>query len=273
MLDNGWVEIKTDFINPSFLTHLHYINTLKEISNNITLQRTNRCTSTSTEPQELAKKLKLIKLTKGSMESEMKMIKADPEYAILCISWVSVKSYYLIFNLLIVLEFLWCSDCNVFRTITHEELRKRFKDKLSSKELKFNVDLLNQVYKSSDILGWKFPAGTNLRATDTERYKQLVKKLYEYAKEDFKRNKKIKQLRGGLKDEFNNKTRFTISDFFYYYRIKANYRDLEFLDENLDTSKFVEFYESYYLLTMNFYKALIDLINSLSNIRLGKSLI
>ncbi len=62
-------------------------------------------------------------------------------------------------------------------------------------------------------------------------------------------------------------------EFFYWYRIKSNYRDLEFLDKDIDDKQFRNFYKNYFELTISFYEALKKLINVLSKIRLDKEIL
>ena len=61
-----------------------------------------------------------------------------------------------------------------------------------------------------------------------------------------------------------------LCEFFYWYRIKANYRDLEFLNKDISGYKFSEFYRNYFELTLTFFNTFKNLINALAKIRLGK---
>jgi len=62
-------------------------------------------------------------------------------------------------------------------------------------------------------------------------------------------------------------------EFFYWYRIKSNYRDLEFLDKDIDDGQFKDFYKNYFKLTISFYEALKKMINNLSKMRLSKEIL
>ncbi len=59
-----------------------------------------------------------------------------------------------------------------------------------------------------------------------------------------------------LKKEFLENNTVSIYEFFYWYRIKSNYRDLEFLDKDIDDRQFRDFYKNYFELTVSFYEAL-----------------
>ena len=67
-----------------------------------------------------------------------------------------------------------------------------------------------------------------MNVPDEDRYKQIMRKLHDYAKEEFKRTRNIKRLTGGKKQAFDSKA-ICLADFFYWYRIKSNYRDLQFI--------------------------------------------
>ena len=103
---------------------------------------------------------------------------------------------------------------------------------------------------------------------------QIIKKLAIYSLEEFKRSKNIRSFQSRenkkLRNNFLDSKQISICEFFYWYRIKANYRDLEYLNKDISDDKFKSFYCSYYELTRNFYKAFRELINSIAKIRLGK---
>ena len=73
--------------------------------------------------------------------------------------------------------------------------------------------------------------------------------------------------------EIFRKSKVALFEFFYWYRIKVNYRDLEFISSEVTPEEFQQFYEDYYLLTINFYKAFRGCINNLSQARAGVNLL
>ena len=86
--------------------------------------------------------------------------------------------------------------------------------------------------------------------------------------EDFK-----KKLSKQKRDKFFELESVLAYEFFYWYRIKANYRDLEFLNQEIGVSDFYSFYKNYYELTNSFYNAFVNLINKLAKERIGDILI
>ncbi|MBA7531657.1 hypothetical protein ES705_23872 [subsurface metagenome] len=147
--------------------------------------------------------------------------------------------------------------------------------RLRNKGLVFDKGSLNRVYNTWDVYKFKFPAGYNIRlsrASLKDRYRQLLKKLALYKIEDLRRRKNIKDWRTKTarekRDKYLKSNDTNICDFFYWYRIKANYRDLEFLDKDISCDQYYDFYENYYHLTANFYSAFKDLVNSMAKYKL-----
>jgi hypothetical protein len=88
-----------------------------------------------------------------------------------------------------------------------------------------------------DALIHTIPSGANLSPnfhTTTDCINSLKKKLATYAEHDFRENSSIKDYRSRAnqtrRDSFRVATSINLSDFFYWMRIKANYRDVDYLD-------------------------------------------
>lgn len=264
---------------PDFMTHLNYVSCLNKISDGLSIGYNMNFKKRLKHDNQLDKKLTLIELTRKNLEEEYKIISANPDYAEVCVPWVSVKAYYLLFNLLLIIKYLLSGDIASFIS-SHDRMLKDFKEYIKKKTLCFNKDLVNHVHKAKDIQKIRFASGYNVKLTDVDlekRFQQILKKLLAYKIEDFQRKSKIVNFRKKKskeeRDSFIDASDINICEFFYLYRIKANYRDLEFLDKNIGSNQFKDFYENYYGLTMNFYKALKDLINELSIKRLGKEIL
>jgi len=187
-----------------------------------------------------------------NLEKEMEIIEELQDHSIVCSSWIPVKSYYLFFNLSLILEYLISGNEHVLKQESHLGLLNRLKDRIKNKELIFSENCFNQIYTATGIDQWKFEPGNNLRTVlQIDRDKQIVKKLLNYSKEEFRRrNKKI--INGKNKIKFYSQTKISLIGFFYWYRIKINYRDLEFLDSKVNESLFYEYYKNYYLASERF---------------------
>ena len=261
-------------IDPSFLTHANYIDFMCDESKNISLTITNKLNNEiRKENSLLVKRVRLSILTMENLSAEISVINKNIDYAVVCSSWVPVKSYYIFYNLGTVLQYLIKCDDSVLTSTTHRGLMRWLKTIIENNELQFSNDVFNKVYRIPEINEWKFRSGNNLATVNhQDRDKQLIKKLQEYSRDEFKRSNKKKSLRGSLKDQFERQTKISLCDFFYWYRIKVNYRDLEFLDSSADELQFYLFYQHYYKCTYNFYMAFVKEINRLSQIRLSRNL-
>ena len=273
-LEAAWKKVSGPFEHPDFVTHANYLHFMCKSSKNLELKCNLDINKQITLDKRVSQKIKLIELTLDNLKEEKRNIDKYPDYAVVCVSWVPVKSYYLIFNLLILLQYLK-STSNTYLTITHSGLFDSLREALEKKEFAFNIDYFNQAHSVEEIWKWKIPKWENVKRNSTDedlRYKQIMKKLALYSVEDFKRNKKIKRLVGENKVQFS-KSKINLSEFLYWYRIKANYRDMEFVDKGVQVSDFVSFYNDYFELSMNFYLAMKECINSLSQKRANKILL
>lgn len=274
-INHTWNKIITPIQHADFITHLNYLICLSNLSKNLSLKCRQNVTGTINESQFVKKKIKLIELTVENINEEFKKIKQFPDYSQICISWIPVKSYYLFFNLLMLIEYLFKSDDKWLRE-THKNINEEFIGYLKNRDFEFNVNELNQLFSISQILVWKIPPGNNIMRNNPNHsnlIKQLIKKILEYKKEDYKRRKNISSLRGKNKKDFDINTTLNLCEFFYWYRIKANYRDMEFIDSGVPIDEFVKFYSCYYQITMDFYNALRIQVNNLSVIKLNKQLL
>jgi len=264
--------------NPAdFVTHLNYVDCLRQLSEDLSLQVGIHIEGKLAENQNLYKKINLLSLTYKSLEGEKQNIIKDPEYSIICISWVAVKSYYLIYYAQIILLSLLYSDFELLHR-SHDKAINDINRLLIKNHLVFNKMLFNQVLLLKDVKLFKTKM-ENVRFINVDienRCKQILKKLVEYKLVGFAHRASLKNFRTkaakSLRDEYLGKSSVSFSNFFYEYRLKANYRDLSFLDHEMSTTNAVNYFNAYYGLTMNFLSAYAAAINQLSQIRLGKAI-
>jgi len=277
-----WEKVKIEYEikhPPDFVTHLNYVSCLNKISEGLSIGCNINFKKRLKHDNQLAKKLTLIELTRKNLEEEYKVISTNPDYAEICVPWVSVKAYYLLFNLLLIIKYLLSGDSTSFIS-SHQKMLKDLKEYIKKKTICFNNDLVNEVHKAKDIQKIRFVSGCNVKIIDidlNQRFQQILKKLLTYKIEDFQRKNHITNFKTkkdrAERDKFIEASDINICEFFYWYRVKANYRDLEFLDKKIGSHQFKNFYDNYYGLTINFYKALKNLINELSIKRLGKEIL
>ncbi|MFH1621257.1 MAG: hypothetical protein ABIB04_04200, partial [Patescibacteria group bacterium] len=185
-----------EIVHPEFQTHLNYVQFLEKESSGLSLTCGNKLAKQiCSEDARLRKKVKIINVTVANIKSEYKSVVEEPEYSEVCCAWIPVKSYYLIFHTLLVLEYLL--QCNGEALITgHDDSRKRLKAYLADETLSFNKPIFNEIVTSVEAQGWSIQAGANLRTVhaDQDEYKRLIlRKLFDYKKDEIKRNSKIKR--------------------------------------------------------------------------------
>jgi len=276
-------DLAIDFINErtvissnkSFRTHLNYVWFMEDVTKDLKIQYNINIKSIKQNKEEedlLNKKINLIKLIIKNLNEEYKIVKNNIGFSEICIPWIAVKTYYLIFNLILIIEYLITCDINSFK-VGHKTLLERFKNNIKRNILCFSNDFLNRMVSCEDIKKWKLPPGHNLKLPQNidfeNRFRGVIRKLFDYVIEDFSRDKyRLKDKRKFIQNNFIN-----IFEFFYWYRIKSNYRDLEFLDKDIHILDYFRFYNSYFIVSKNFYMALKELINNLSEKRLNKKIL
>jgi hypothetical protein len=257
---------------PDFTTHFNYVQFLSELSKNIKLESTREITKP-------INKVRLLKLTIQNLEYEKYAISKEPEYAKVCISWIPVKSYYLIFNMMLLLKYLTSGEEKSLDN-AHGYLLNDFTSCLSNGELVFSEKKFNQVLSCKNAHDWKSTVlSNNLRVNyDVDTiHLQLIKILGRYKEDEYKRRNNIPNIKKKYDKnkimEFRQKNSISLFEFFYWYRIKANYRDLDFLDQQVEDEKFAKYFMNYYTFTMNMHKALAELVNNLSVIRFNQTIL
>lgn len=156
---------------------------------------------------------------------------------------------------------------------------KKIKSRLEKKEVVFNKKIFNTNFQCSKIVSKKAKPGSNLKKIVNvdlkDRVMQVLNKLVSYKIEDIKRKGKFKNFRSKKAREEKKKlleTDVNLVEFFYWYRIKSNYRDLEFLDKDIEEEQFKDFYKNYFELTCSFFEALMKMIKALSKTRLSEEI-
>lgn len=272
-LTTQWTPVTTaPSIIPAFITHLNYLKCVNRLSTGLSISTVDPTNVVTTLSPLVEKKKILANLTKDNLDSELAQIRNLHDYAQICISWVPVKSYYLFFNLVILLLYFKTGE-ESWLTASHIDVQRKLKELIRSGDFTFSVGAFNTIYIPTNILSWTIPSGNNVTTVNLDYgllEQQAIKKMFLYSQEEFKRRRSIKRLSGQQKQNFMNRTTINLSEFFYWYRIKANYRDMEFINSNVGITDFYTFYTEYYSLTVNFHGALTAEINRLSQLRFGR---
>ncbi len=203
-------------------------------------------------------KKNLISLTKKSLIDEYKIVKIDKDYSYASTSWLPVKAYYLIFNILLTIEYIFKLQKNAFR-LGHTACIEEFTRKLKAGEIQFSEPILNQVFDHS-ILTHVVKSGANLssRTSPNEMYKMAIRKIARYKLDDWKLKSRInlrKQVDKEKYDRYLQSLNISVFDFIYHMRIRSNYRDFAFIDD-VTSDDTAEYFKSYFGFTVHFVKAL-----------------
>jgi len=175
----------------AFCTHHNYIRSLKHLMNGSTLSHSNLGGIRTAPLPLLDSKKNLIDLTKKSLNDEAKIVRTDKDYSYASTSWLPVKTYYLLFNIMMTIEYLLTLDPAAFK-IGHGKCSEVFTKRLARGEIVFSQTKLNTVYDQT-IFSYREAPGANLRsATALDQHAKLaMKKIAHYKLEEWKRWKKI----------------------------------------------------------------------------------
>lgn len=237
----------------SFRTHLNYIKCLERLFANCTLSvsRTGAFTKRNLEMKRFQK---LYKVTLKSIKKDIELAREDPAFAVIVAPWFPVKCYYALYYLESVLTHLLDGSTQGFGKGGHAGIRKKIYSLVDAGVISFSVMELNTLYALTRIHG--LPAinpGQNARSDywqKTDCINSVAKKLMDYKLHDAKIVRKWNLHTKKHQEEkrmFIGSERLMIADFFFWYRIKANYRDLDYIDfENgiteLEVLDYVETY-------------------------------
>lgn len=252
----------------AFDTHFNYISCLARFLNGATLKYTH--TLSKAGLPNVDEKKNLIKLTKQSLSDESRIVAIDKDYSYASTSWLPIKAYYLIFNILLTIEYIIKIQKGTFSR-GHLPCVDEFTRKLKNNEIEFSVSELNVVYDQS-ILNHKNASGANLskKTSDADMYKMAMRKIAIYKFEDWKKrnhfNGKKKADKAQLTHHLANDFFVSIFDFPYFMRVRSNYRDFAFI-EGVSTTETARYFNEYLSFTAHFVKALEQLKKALVNAR------
>lgn len=255
----------------AYNTHLNYIRNLSHLVTGSTL--VNNFIVRKGAIPHVGVKSNLINLTRQSLNDEHAIVVADQDYSFASTSWLPVKSYYLIFNILLTIDYVRSLSVSSFN-LTHTACVNLFTQKLESQEIQFSNAILNQVFDST-ILNQRFTSGANLssQTSSSDLYRMTLKKIARYKDEEWRRKEKINLRlsthRKKHKQYLQNNFKVSLFDFAYYMRIRANYRDFAFI-EGISTQETAEYFFLYHQFTIELSRCLENLKLDMTNQRLGQ---
>lgn len=280
-MENEWKKIGVyELPGFDFITHLNYVSFLNELSKEIKIFINFNIKTISKEKykDQLKKKVNLVGAIKRNLEEEYRISKEDREFAKIVCAWVPVKIYYLIYNLwLIFLCLLNDDEKNLF--LGHKPVIRNIKNLLRDKKISFSIDEFNNIFPIKILDQYKLEFGEHIKPELPKEKKigYISRKIAKYQLDDFKRDNNIsdfrtKKAREKRKNFWKGQT-VSLFENFYWYRIKANYRDIDFLNQDIFEQHFLDFFKNYLDWGMNFYSALKEVINEISSKRMGEKII
>lgn len=243
-----------DTARASFLTHLNYVKRIEHLLNGCSVS-VKPSKVGSLRRADITRFIRLYEVTRKSIKKDIELAREDTAFAVISAPWFPVKCYYALYYLESVLVHLMDGAAVGFVKGGHAGVRKKISMHIQSGALDFSVPDLNRSHLVEEIEN--IPAITGGRNTRGSYWSEdsctdsLLKKLSDYKLHDAKVGRKWNlRTKTGRADKaiFAAGENVTVLDFFYWYRIKANYRDLDYVDfENGITEREVlEYIETYY---------------------------
>lgn len=220
----------------SFITHLNYIRCLKKILSEASISVSTRGSFIKND-EEVNRFRNLFRLTKMSLATDIRLARHNPAFAIIVAPWFPVKCYYALYYLESILIHLADGSNQGFTRGGHTSVRKVIYTHITTNLINFTITDLSSVYSLASIDALPpIPSGSNTSSGFWEQpqcISSLLKKLKEYKVHNQMLSQKWNLHRKKDREEKNRfiaREKISLLDFFYWYRIKANYRDLDYID-------------------------------------------
>jgi hypothetical protein len=266
-----------DSVSKTFKTHLNYIKCIKRLTAGLVIS-SNTSPTTPLSSNNITKFEQLARITRVSIEGEKNACITQKAYAQIASPWIPVKCYYYLYYLESVFLYLLTSSQVGFSHGGHTAVRKGLLTQIKNRHLIFGGICAAGL---TTVIDWGtadsfrtsgFTISPNYHL-DGNCENSLRGKLAEYIEIDWKQGKhianyKTKAAREAKRTDLMPKE-FTLLDYFYWMRIKANYRDLDFLDFDNDVNEndAFEYLMCYVDTTFQYADALISITKTLRQSR------
>jgi hypothetical protein len=256
-----------DSLSVTFKTHLNYIKCMSRLTNSIVFNIPSLPTA-GLDPRRLTKFENLARITAQSIQGEKDACDKERGYAQVASPWIPVKCYYQLYYLESTFMYLLDGSTVGFNNGGHTRVKRAIVKHLQNGTISLSGEFATEL---ATVVNWaaansyKTTSGANI----TESYHStpdcvgsLRKKISEYIENDWKQSEKI----------FTYRTRaartkkatvlcvreFCLMDYFYWMRIKANYRDVDFLDfdNHVNEEDAYEYSTHYVRATFNYASAI-----------------
>lgn len=262
-------------MDSTYRTHLNYIKCVETQFSSLSISTSLRPSATL-PPSNMNRFQKLANLTGQSIDNEMGACTIAHEYAQIIVAWLPVKCYYRLYYLESILVYLLNGNTTGFTRGGHKGVRRALSNLINGNQLVFsNIEIPTQTTIAM-IRAHKITSGANLSPTyhtSPDCINSVRKKISEYQEHDWKEGRGIKRYSTAAsrasRDNFYATNTLNLTDFFYWMRIKVNYKNLDFLDFPILTATFnaYEYTTHYFQAYNNYASALESLIATLKTMR------
>lgn len=255
-----------------FHTHLNYARRMavicKGMSITTNIEQRRVAQHIAQFQKEIERFARLSEMTAKSIASDWQYSKEDIAYSSICAPWIPVKCYYRIYYLEAIFLCLKGHD-NGYRTDGHHKVRSVLNAELFSGTIKYNTPLNSLgVLEINECMN--FPSisrHANIRKDfwkEEACTKAMLRLLARYMFENWKRDKNLYTLEGKAQRDSFLVRYISIFDYAYQMRLKANYKDMNFLDpDKISPDDAHAFIKSYLIFYLEYSKALINIISHL----------
>lgn len=207
------------------------------------------------EIRKVRKFIKLAQLTKTGIENEVQACREVPDYSEVVAPWLPVKHYYRLYYLESVLIHLTQGNSGVFVDGGHRLARNMITSFCRSGYVSSRLREAQKVVLLNEAMQHRIRPGQNISSNyylTQECIKSVRSKVATYVLDHWKLNKGWKRYsspaRRAERDRYKASKAICLLDFFYQMRLKANYRDIDFLSSGEITSaqklEYIKMYHS-----------------------------
>ncbi len=255
-------------LSVTFKTHLNYIKCMSRLTDSIVINIPS-LPSAGLDPRHLAKFDTLARITANSIQGEKEACDNEKAYAQVASPWIPVKCYYQLYYLESTFLYLLDGSLAGFSHGGHSRVKQAIVRHLQNGTISLSgihaAELSSIVnWQTADI--YRTTSGANIAESyhgTADCVESLRKKISEYIEIEWKQSEKIVNYRTAAaqakKVAILHSKEFSLLDYFYWMRIKTNYRDVDFLDfdNNVNEEDAYE-YLTYYVQATNNYAATLN---------------
>lgn len=250
-----------------FKTHLNYVKCMVRLTNGLVIN-IHVAPTAPLDPDKIVKFESLSRITKISIDGEKSSCDREREFAQVAAPWIPVKCYYYLYYLESILLYLLNSSETGFSHGGHTNVKGAILTLLKNGTLSLSG---TDAASLATVVTWGTADSfrTTMGSTISANYhstaacdNSLRGKIAEYIEIDWKYKKRILNYRTLIartkKATELVPSELCLLDYFYWMRIKSNYRDVDFLDfdNNVNENDAYEYLTKYIKATDQYAAAL-----------------